>query len=151
MSKIYRVIIFRDYPFGEDNEVEMISLALDLENIPHKIVEDAADPGVVDRRKADIVVVDYGGIASMGAWDTALFNLRYIINWAEEHPSTAVLIWSHFTAHIIATGLYNKEINDAFSDAPANIFNTSVVLDEQERVWNLVRAMIGAGSDEDGE
>ena len=147
MAKKFRVVVFRDYAFGEDNEIEQISRMLEIENIPHEIIADDADPAVVERHRADIVIIDYGGIASMGAWDTALFNIRYVLNWAEDHPSTAMLIWSSFTANIVADGIYEKEIDDAFSDAPANVFNTSVRRKDQDRVWDLIRAMIGATKD----
>lgn len=145
MSETYRVLVIRDYPFTEDdNEIESISRALDLEGIPHRIIADDVDPGAVDRHRADIVVLDYGGMSSMGAYSTAAFNIRYVVNWAEDHPSVALLIWSSMTADIVASEMYRKEIGDAFSDAPANVFNTAVRSKDRDRVWDLVRAMIGA-------
>jgi len=141
----FRVLVVRDYPFGEDNEIEFISLCLDQEGIPHTIVADERDPGAVDRHRADIVVLDYGGMSSMGAYDSAAFNIRYVVHWAEDHPSVALLVWSAMTADILAADMYEKELNEAFKNAPANIFNIGGSrAAEESKVWHLVRAMIGA-------
>lgn len=144
-EQLFRILVVRDYPFGEDNEIEFISLCLDQESIPHTIIADERDPGAVDRHRADIVVLDYGGMSSMGAYESAAFNIRYVANWAEEHPSVALLVWSHMTADILASEMYRKEIGEAFSGAPANVFNIGGSrAAEEDKIWRLVRAMIGA-------
>jgi len=142
---VYRVLSIRD-PLGDaEEELEQISMTLDLEGIPHTIIADEADPGAVDRYRVDIVVLDYGGISAMGAYETALFNIRYVVNWAEDHPSTALLIWTFFTAQIVAESIYEKEISEAFDNTPANVFNVGGHRSENTVMWDLIRAMIGAG------
>ena len=50
----------------------------------------------------DLLAVDYGGIAALGSSAIAETSLRHIRNWAEEHPSCIVVIWTPFTVRVYA-------------------------------------------------
>lgn len=143
-----RVLVIRDYPFSggdDDTEIANIKLALENENIEAKIVGDEIAPQMVDQIKADLIFVDYGGMSIMGSHDTALYNLRYILNWAEDHPSVPVIIWTMFTARLVEDA-YEKEMSQAFKDAPANVFNLGGTFsDEEESIWRLIKTLLKRG------
>ena len=134
-----RVFVLRDFPMMEEPEEELATIirSLELEGIEPEIVADELGPQELNNHRFDLLIIDYGGMATMGAWDTALANLRYTLTWAEDHPSVVVLVWTHFTAELA------REIYDSFSDAPANMFIVSGNMDEQDKAWNLIRPLLG--------
>ncbi len=54
----------------------------------------------------DLLILDYGGM-TIGARDTCKWQVREALMWAEQHPSSLVLIWTWFTAE-----LYQEVINE---------------------------------------
>jgi len=48
-------------------------------------------------RGPDLLLLDYGGMYTAGAPDTAAYNIRYARKWAEEHPGKLLVLWSKFT------------------------------------------------------
>lgn len=133
-----RTFILRDYPFGDpDAEIESILLGLRLEGIKAEIIADSSGPQDLRDHRFDLLIIDYGGMASMGSQGTALHNLRYTITWLEDHPSVVAIVWTFFTGELV------REIYDSFADAPANLF----IYDGKEGIsdekWNQIRALLG--------
>ena len=136
--KSVRTFILRDYPFGDpDDEIKAILLELSLEGIKGDIVADTSAPQELRDHGFDLLIIDYGGMASMGASGVALHNLRYTINWLEDHPSVVAIVWTFFTGELVG------EIYDNFADAPANLF----IYEGKERIsdekWVQIRALLG--------
>lgn len=134
-----RVFVLRDMPFLQTPEQELGTIidCLKYEGLEPEIVGDSVSPLDFDNKSFDVLLIDYGGMAMMGAWDTALSNLRYALNWIEDHPSVVVLVWTLYTTELV------REIYDTFSDAPANVFIVSVESKDQDKLWRSVRALLG--------
>ncbi len=58
----------------------------------------------------DLVVIDYGGV---GVWNQASANAQIwaVCAYAEDHPSTLVVIWTGFTARV-----YREQIEPQFAN-----------------------------------
>jgi hypothetical protein len=57
----------------------------------------------------DLLIIDYGGMSSFGARDTATFNIRLCCEWAQNHPGTLCVLFTTFTM-----GLYEDELEGEF-------------------------------------
>lgn len=133
-----KTFILRDIPYSDpEHELEMILFELNENGIAAEIIADSAGPQDLNNYSFDLLIIDYGGMAAMGAFDTALFNLRYTLNWLEDHPSVTAIVWTMFTAEIA------KEIYDSFEEAPANVFIYSGKYTLSDEKWNQVRALLG--------
>lgn len=64
----------------------------------------------------DLLVVDYGGVSVMGAMDLAVWQVRSCLEWGRDHPSSLVLIWTHFTQRV-----YEWELAEVWGK-PDNLF-----------------------------
>lgn len=135
--KSVRTFILRDYPFGEDREIEAILLGLRLEGIKAEIIADSPGPQDLKDHRFDLLIIDYGGMASMGSHGTALHNLRYTIDWLEDHPSVVAIVWTFFTGELVG------EIYDNFADAPANLFIYEGKKGISDEKWVQIRALLG--------
>lgn len=60
------------------------------------------------KERLDILVIDYGGL-SIGAGDTAAFQVREAVRWAQEHPGSVLTLWSKHTWRI-----YHYELEEEF-------------------------------------
>jgi len=58
----------------------------------------------------DLVIIDYGGMSSMGASGTAASQIDAVCRYAQEHPSCLVVIWTGYTAEV-----YEDEVEEHFS------------------------------------
>lgn len=67
-------------------------------------------------RSTDVVVIDYGGIM-LGAYDHVKDTTRLALEWAEDHPSNPLVIWSSFQGR-----LYKDEFEQAFAGRDENVF-----------------------------
>jgi hypothetical protein len=96
-----------------------------------------------------LVIIDYGGLMP-GAESAAEWQVRAVCEWAEEHPSRLVLIWSLFTAKI-----WKSEVEDHFHEQ-SNILLwvpvddrgwSALKLDEetkyQNKVTDTIKALLG--------
>ena len=134
-----RVFVLRDMPIMQTPEQELKTIidCLKYEGLEPEIVGDSVSPLDFSNISFDDLLIDYGGMAMMGAWDTAVSNLRYALKWIEDHPSVVVLVWTLYTTELV------REVYDTFSDAPANVFIVSVASKDQEKLWRSIRAILG--------
>lgn len=72
---------------------------------PH-LVHYGHDPLQIPETRIDVLVVDYGALwqVDMGDWT------RGLLRWADDHPSSLVLIWSSMTADFFVDELRDKVI-----------------------------------------
>lgn len=136
------VFVLRDLPIIQtpEQELETIIMSLELEGLEPEIVGDSPSPIDFADRQFDVLIIDYGGMAASGAGGFALHNLRYALNWVENHPSVVVLVWTHYTEELA------RELYDDFSDAPANVFMVGGKSVDQDDAWRKVRAILGISS-----
>jgi hypothetical protein len=57
----------------------------------------------------DLLVIDYGGVSIMGAWDLAEGEIRSCLEWGRDHPGSLILIWTYYTQRV-----YEQELEEAF-------------------------------------
>lgn len=57
-----------------------------------------------------LIIIDYGGL--LPGSDVDIHQMRAVLNWAQDHPSRLVLIWTSFTANI-----WKYELEDEFKEA----------------------------------
>jgi hypothetical protein len=62
------------------------------------------------KEKADMLIVDYGGVGIMNS-ATANSQLWAVCAWAENHPSSLVILWSPLTRRY-----YEQELKEEFPD-----------------------------------
>jgi hypothetical protein len=133
-----KAAVVRDYPFGDpDDEIKQMLLELKIEGIEAEIALDSFNPAELKNARFDFVIIDYGGMSSMGSHDTALHNLRYVLNLAEDRPGKPFLVWTWFTADLA------REIYDDLADAPPNVFIYTQSPSSVDRMdWDRVRALL---------
>ena len=142
MAERKTVVYLRDVPWGDDNEVEVLTMALQEEGIEPVFLantdgEDVVPPDVLDDLTPDIVVIDYGGMSTMGAYDGAAANVRYVLRWAEDHPSTAIIVWTQFTQFIA-----DDILQDFRKDVLGNVFVYQTDADDT-LAWDAIRMWLG--------
>lgn len=84
--------------FGETPDEERDSILKDLTRLglEPELVFYGHDPLAIPfERQIDLLVVDYGIIATQGGADDWT---RRLLQWADEHPGSVLLIWSSMTA-----------------------------------------------------
>ena len=67
-------------------------------------------------KEIDLLIIDYGGASASGAGGAATANIWDVCNYAEEHPSCFVAIWTTYTQRH-----YRDELEDEFGHV-SNIF-----------------------------
>lgn len=95
-----RVSIVTDVPFLESPEEEWERIAgVVRETLRQEIevVYTGFDILAGVAANPDLFLIDYGGMTTSGARDTAVVNIRYACRWAEEHPSRLLVLWTWFT------------------------------------------------------
>lgn len=60
--------------------------------------------------RADLLLIDYGGMA-LGATDMCASQIRWVCEWAKEHPGKLVILLTMFTAEI-----YFDELDQEFGE-----------------------------------
>ena len=75
----------------------------------------------IDGRDIDILVIDYGGMSISGAWEAAFQQVKAARRWAEEHPTSILLIYTQYTWHIY------EEIQLEFGELPNVFFNIDFI------------------------
>ena len=112
---IRAAFIFDDYSFST---TEVQDAILELNAIAQLPPDSELDIKIAfsgnvfssDARKNqyDLVIIDYGGV---GTWNTASGNAQIwsVCQYAEDHPSSLVVIWTGFTADI-----YRDQIEPQF-------------------------------------
>ena len=100
-----RTAIVTDIPLGGDEreDIQFIEECLrDYGQLPIKVVYTAINMSKLPDGGLDLLVIDYGGIAAGGASTVAESALRYVRNWATEHPSCIIVLWTKFTVLVYA-------------------------------------------------
>jgi translation initiation factor IF-2 len=106
-----------------------------------EIVFKAGDVQGLVEAHVDLLVLDYGGIAHAGAGDIAAFHVRKVIEWAQEHPSSAVVIWTYHTQNV-----YERAVKQDFGEMP-NVFLIGKILpSEFSPVFKQVLIWLGRGA-----
>jgi hypothetical protein len=110
--KVRTIIVADPVSDDFDGEVDSIVMQLkDLVGLDLDVVAIANGMHDVRRRNADLLVIDYGGIAWGGASGTANAQIYAALQWAEEHPGALVIIWTWHTRDI-----YERELKQEFGD-----------------------------------
>jgi len=137
------VMFLRDIPFDDpQSEWDLAKEVLKDEGIDAEFIPERSDVmpfNPLDLRDQvpapDIVLIDYGAMSIMGAHDGALSNVRYVLKWAEDHPSSAVIVWTQFTQFLV------DEVYQQFAkDAPENVF---IYQTGREKGWPAIRRWLG--------
>lgn len=114
-EKMLRLAVVVD-PLGSwemtpEEEVLHIEEILNAVGVPVELIPQTFYGGYseeIENTKVDILVIDYGGM-TFGAMDTTIWQIRSACKWAQEHPSSLLIIWSSFTAEI-----YERELSEEF-------------------------------------
>jgi hypothetical protein len=99
-------------PMGQETSDEIIERISSGTDTPiENFVVLAHHQGVIQKTKelaerADVLIIDYGGM-SWGATDMVVSQIRFVCEWAKEHPSKLAIIFTSFTAEIYAQALYD--------------------------------------------
>jgi len=136
-----RVGIMRDYPLiqEEDEELEYMVRYLEQEGIKPEIVFDIRYPPGLSEPVPDLLIIDYGGMSSMGAHDTALFNVKETLKWMDDHPGKLIIIWTMFTEYLFAEAIEEMEIKERNNV----ILIGKLKADELDEAWSKVRLWFG--------
>jgi len=96
-----RTVILTDIPLGSNTlmDAEFADRCLRrYGKLPIEVVHMAADYRLkIPDIGIDLLVIDYGGIGAHGAQSMAISGLSYVHNWAAEHPSAIVVLWTSYT------------------------------------------------------
>lgn len=107
-----QVVIITDPFTDETPEQEAQHIMDELENNGlgcDKVISGEGAYVLEEHPNTDLVVIDYGGISLGGAYDTAVSNVRYVCQWAEDHPNSVLIIWTEFTR-----SMYQDELGHTF-------------------------------------
>lgn len=94
-----------------DNEEEIAEMMDELRariEIDAELLVWGAAVDIIDDPRVDLVIIDYGGMLP-GCDDLVRGNFRYVAEWAENHPSKLVMIWTSFSVII-----YQDEVGGEF-------------------------------------
>lgn len=104
MTKRIKTLIIADPSGGAgmEPEEEADFIARYLAEMHGLVIDYTITTGAqtLDEAKPDLVILDYGG-AMIGYGDTAYSQVKYVLKWAEEHPSKLVLIYTFFTTWMV--------------------------------------------------
>lgn len=106
-----KVGIITDFPMSmtPEEEREEIVRALSEYGLEISRVVASFDITEVLESNPDLVIVDYGGMSTSGAYDTASWNINYLRGWAEDHPGKLIALWTYYTGV-----LYKQEFDAEF-------------------------------------
>jgi len=123
MDKIKTVIIVDSMGSESGTPAEEIAEIIETLkndwNLPVEVVAAGEGAYVLDDQNPDLVIIDYGGMMP-GCEDTVNSNIRYVLDWASEHPGKLVILWTDFTYLI-----YHHEFEEEFSDRDNILFRYS--------------------------
>jgi hypothetical protein len=122
MKKIRTAFIFDPAPSffakeGIDGEVRGVLMELDAlcdltgdQHFPVTVAYKAEAIGLDFFRKSfDLVIIDYGGLSTMGAMGSGIAQVDAACRYAEEHLGCLLVIWTGYTANI-----YEDELREQF-------------------------------------
>ena len=69
--------------------------------------------GNIIRNPPDVLIMDYGGAALESDYSGAVSGMRWVLEWAAEHPQTLVVLWTRYTYM-----LYGEELEREFGHLP---------------------------------
>lgn len=99
-----------------DEEAEVVLLGLQAARVPiDKFHCQNATCRFADiiSSPPDVLIMDYGG-ASLGSdYSGAVLGMRWVLEWAAEHPQTLVVLWTQYTYM-----LYGKELEREYGHLP---------------------------------
>ncbi len=136
-----KTIIITD-PLGEETTDEIINqlskdMKISLEQF-NVVLHDMAVTEVVEEKSSnvDLIVIDYGGM-TIGASDTCVAQIKWVCEWAKEHPGKLVILFTMFTAE-----LYVDELEQEFGDCENIIARyCDKYSDERSRASSWLHAM----------
>jgi len=67
---------------------------------------------VLKDKDFELLVIDYGGLAAHGSWDSAAWQLRCVLEWARDHPGGLVVLYTGYTRRV-----YEGELEREFCQA----------------------------------
>lgn len=136
-----RVGIMRDYPLvqSEDEELEYIVRVLRSEGIEPEVVFDLRCPPTSSVPVPELLIIDYGGMSASGAHGTALFNVRYMLEWMDDHPGRLIIIWTMFTEYLFEEAIEEMEVRERDNV----VLIGSLKVDELEEAWARIRLWLG--------
>jgi len=110
-----RVIVIVDpvgSALGTPNE-EIAGIMRDLrdfcDDMNFELVAGLTGTYAIDDKRADLLIVDYGGMSCAGASDTCVWEMRFATEWAQNHPGCLMVVWSSFSRR-----LYERELSEEF-------------------------------------
>ena len=121
----------------QEEQVELMLYNLGEYLGPDKIETVAIANGfhVLKDKTFDLLVVDYGGIVAHGAWDTAEWQLRRVLEWAREHPGGIVLLFTFYTKKV-----YEGELEREFGHQDNVLMRYRDSGTEDEEIGGRLRA-----------
>lgn len=130
-----RVGIITDFPMSMTPEEERAEIVTTLSEYGLEISEVVASFDITEVLKSnpDLVIVDYGGMSTSGAHDTASWNINYLCRWAEDHPGKLVALWTYFTGV-----LYRRELKAEFghlSNVTYPTGSSDSTVEDKIRTW----------------
>lgn len=112
MGTIKTVIIVDPMGSGSEEPKEEIASIIDTLtndwNLPIDVIAAGEGALTLEDQNADLVIIDYGGMLGR---NTTNSNIRYVLEWASNHPGKLVILWTEFTYQI-----YHCEFSEEFSD-----------------------------------
>lgn len=114
MSTIKTAIICDPFVPDVDAEYAQIKERLDYMNLPIEIMVRGTGMHVLKDQNIDLVIMDYGGM-SYGSRDTGVWQVKFLCEWARDHPNGLVVMWTYYTQE-----LYDNEVAEQF-EGIANI------------------------------
>jgi len=108
------------YTTSVETERDEVLKDLRREGLDPEVVHYGHDPLQLPETQIDLLVVDYGALwqLDMGDWT------RHLIRWADEHPSSLVVLWSGMTADFFVSEMGGMdELTGEFRDGATWPFN----------------------------
>lgn len=113
----------------DDHEVRMAIFELEQIGLTIKNIGSAEGPLLLKAiANPELIILDYGGM-SLGAYDTAVFNVRYVCDWMEDHPNCLLVLW---TGHTV--DMYRAEIQGIFEPLPNIVLCSSTLFGRGEEL-----------------
>ncbi len=117
MNKQIRTAFIFDYLSDLDEEIKGAIMEIDGfcgfvgdKHLPIKIVEKSQALTIeILKTPYDLLIMDYGGVSVMGGSSNASVQVSAACQYAEDHPSCLVVIWTGYTAEV-----YQDELKDQF-------------------------------------
>jgi hypothetical protein len=112
-----RTAIITDESWDPTDEEERATAVEQLHRhgIEPTVVYSGRDFSRIPGLNVDLLVVDFGGLAASYGSPVGDYS-RSVMAWADEHPSSFVLLWSTMTSDIIASMLRDGMPDGGFDD-----------------------------------